>query len=197
MIAQGAEAIIEKKNALLIRKTRLQKLYRHPTIDAKLTKQRTRAEAKILTTLERKNVSAPKLHAVNEQERFLDMEFIRGEKFRDVLTKQNALFYAKQLGEIIALMHNANIIHNDLTTSNMIVRAHKIVLIDFGLSLISKRTEDKAVDLHLLSQALTSFHHDVASHFFATVLESYKKVATDTSVLSRLHDVQARGRNKH
>lgn len=197
MKLSGAEAVVEKVTALRVRKTRLQKLYRHPVIDNKLTKQRTRAEAKILTTLERHKINAPKLHSVNEQERYLEMEFIKGEKLRDVLTKKNALFFAKQLGEILALMHNANIIHNDLTTSNIMVRLHKVVLIDFGLSVVSLRTEDKAVDLHLLHQALESYHHTISDDFFKVVLKEYKTKATDTAVLSRLIDVEKRGKNKH
>ncbi len=70
----------------------------------------------------------------------------------------NSIF--KEIGNLIGKMHNQNIIHGDLTTSNMIVNSNekKIYFIDFGLSFFSEKIEDKAVDLHLLKRALESKH---------------------------------------
>lgn len=79
------------------------------------------------------------------------------------------------IGESIGAMHSIDVIHGDLTTSNMLLRrandanasadASKkptslpsIVLIDFGLSYVSTLTEDKAVDLYVLERALASTH---------------------------------------
>lgn len=56
-------------------------------------------------------------------------------------------------------MHKTDIIHGDLTTSNMLLRSSlDIVLIDFGLSYISTLIEDKAVDLYVLERAIGSTH---------------------------------------
>lgn len=68
------------------------------------------------------------------------------------------------IGRAIGLMHNADVIHGDLTTSNMLLRAASpgaspsVVLIDFGLSYVSTLVEDKAVDLYVLERALSSTH---------------------------------------
>ena len=45
------------------------------------------------------------------------------------------------------------------TPTNDMIYDKKIYLIDFGLSLYSNKPEDKAVDLHLLKQALESKHY--------------------------------------
>ena len=58
-------------------------------------------------------------------------------------------------------MHAIDVIHGDLTTSNMLLRSTSppsIVLIDFGLSYVSSLVEDKAVDLYVLERALASTH---------------------------------------
>lgn len=65
------------------------------------------------------------------------------------------------IGRSIASMHAIDVIHGDLTTSNMLLRSTtppSIVLIDFGLSYVSSLVEDKAVDLYVLERALASTH---------------------------------------
>ena len=89
------------------------------------------------------------------------MPFINGKKLSEhldefPLTKQKQI--CKQIGKSIAKLHKNNIIHGDLTTSNMILKDNKTYFIDFGLGFISQRYEDKAVDLHLLKQALEAKH---------------------------------------
>jgi Kae1-associated kinase Bud32 len=69
---------------------------------------------------------------------------------------------AANMGEAIAQLHNHNIVHGDLTTSNMLVTPKgdetDIVMIDFGLSFSSVSIEDKAVDLYVLERCFTSSH---------------------------------------
>jgi TP53 regulating kinase-like protein len=69
----------------------------------------------------------------------------------------------------------------------------KIYFIDFGLSFVSKKLEDKAVDLHLFRQALESRHHRIWEKCFS----EFSKAYGDKAVLKRLEIVEARGRNKH
>jgi TP53 regulating kinase-like protein len=66
----------------------------------------------------------------------------------------------KDLAQEIAKMHDAEIVHGDLTTSNVIVRDNdnQVFLIDFGLGLLKPTLEDKAVDLYVLARAFTSTH---------------------------------------
>lgn len=61
-----------------------------------------------------------------------------------------------KIGAQLAQMHCADVIHGDLTTSNMMLRtggALELVVIDFGLASVSSFWEDKAVDLYVLERA--------------------------------------------
>lgn len=92
----------------------------------------------------------------------------------------------------IGLLHSGDCIHGDLTTSNMMLRQSKISLvdkpivvedfivdlgtlymIDFGLSSVSSKIEDKAVDLYVLKRAFISTHPG-SEPLFEKIIESYK-----------------------
>jgi TP53 regulating kinase-like protein len=191
IIAQGAEATIEKKGKMII-KHRVPKSYRLSVLDEKLRRGRTRSEAKIFAKLNQAGFPAPKVEASDDASMDIHMEYIDGPKVRDALAQENASEYAKQIGTLLCQLHEMDIVHADLTTSNMIVRDGKVHFIDFGLSYISKRTEDKAVDLHLLRRALDSYHHEIAEKMFADVCIAY----SDGAVLDRLKVIDKRGRYK-
>lgn len=61
-------------------------------------------------------------------------------------------------------MHDIDVVHGDLTTSNIMVRGDEIngysevILIDFGLGQMQSVIEDKAVDLYVLERAFISTH---------------------------------------
>jgi len=198
ILGEGAEAIVEKINSNVVKKTRTQKKYRLPQLDIHLRKIRTRSEAKILQNLQKNNVLAPILKNSDDKKMIVEMEFIEGDKLRDVFGAKNLKQISMQLGITLANMHNLDIIHSDLTTSNIIFnnKTKKIFLIDFGLAYFSNRTEDKAVDLHLLKQALDSYHYKIADSAFNTIISAYMKGVKDKEVVARLTVVERRGRNK-
>lgn len=76
------------------------------------------------------------------------------------LEREECLGLARLIGESIARMHEADVVHGDLTTSNMLIRCTdgRIVLIDFGLGSMKPTAEDKAVDLYVLERAFASTH---------------------------------------
>ncbi len=192
LIGHGAEAQIFKIDGRVVKK-RPVKGYRHPIIDEKLRKLRTRKEAKILETLKKIDVPAPELISISDEEMQIDMSFLEGPKLRDVMDVK----YAKEIGQRVGKLHKHDIIHADLTTSNMILKENKIHLIDFGLSFVSKKVEDKAVDLHLLSRALESKHHEIYHDCIKEVIRGYKEANPEADkVLERLEIVKKRGRNK-
>ena len=194
LIAQGAEAKIYRTDNKII-KDRIKKDYRIKEIDERLRKQRTKREAKIFEKLSRLNFPAPKLIKTNNEQK-LEIEFIKGPKIRDILEKSDYKKLSEEIGKKIAILHNNTIIHGDLTTSNMILNK-EIYFIDFGLSFFSHKIEDKAVDLHLLKQALESKHYKIWEQAFESALEGYKREAKDSSeVLKRLEKVEKRGRYK-
>ncbi|HLP80149.1 MAG TPA: KEOPS complex kinase/ATPase Bud32 [Acidobacteriota bacterium] len=197
VISSGAEATILRVDGKTVRKIRTEKKYRHAIIDAKLRKSRTRSEAKILQTLSAAQIAVPKFINVDESTASIDMEFVEGKKVRDALNKKNLAKISQKIGSTLAKIHNAGIIHADPTTSNMIVHDNNFIFVDFGLSYFSTRTEDKAVDLHLLHSALTSYHIEIANSAFKKVCSEYKKVSADKEVLQRLEIVEKRGKNKH
>lgn len=186
IISQGAEALIYSNENII--KKRISKGYRHPEIDIELRKTRTSREAKILQKI---NISAPKLILVDKQEMTIEMEKIEGKKLSLHLEELDYKHICKKMGEMVAKMHSQNIIHGDLTTSNMIY-SNELYFIDFGLAFTSTKTENKAVDLHLLKQALMSRHSSIYEECFEEVKKGYCK----RDVLKRLEQVQARGRNK-
>jgi len=194
ILAQGAESkLYLDKNTVI--KDRFPKKYRIKRLDEKLRKFRTKREAKILGELKKINFPVPKLK-FNDEKRLLKIEYIKGKLIKNILEESNYIKLSKEIGEKVAILHNNNIIHGDLTTSNMILNK-EIYFIDFGLSFISNRTEDKAVDLHLLRQALESKHYKIWEKCFKAILKNYKRHAKNSDeTLNRLNIVESRGRYK-
>ena len=188
-IAEGAEAkVYLDKNKII--KDRVKKAYRLPIIDENLRKLRTRSEAKLIREAERAGVNVPAVLETNDKTFKLEIEFLDGEKVRDVLDENWKL--GEKIGEQIYKLHSRKIVHGDLTTSNMILKNNKIYLIDFGLGMITDRAEDMAVDLHLFKECLISRHNSVWQKVWRGFLTSYK----NEKVLKHLKKVEARGRYK-
>lgn len=194
ILAQGAEAIIRKEKDV-VRKERPVKGYRLHEIDEKLRKTRTRREANILKKLNDNNVAVPELISVDDKDMVIDMSFVEGGKLRDVL--ESNLILAKEVGRLVGQLHSLNIIHADLTTSNLLVKNSRVFLVDFGLSFVSTKVEDKAVDLHVLRHAMESTHHKAYEQIMKLVREGYKSTYPQAQeVFDRLEKVELRGRNK-
>jgi TP53 regulating kinase-like protein len=133
----------------------------------------------------------------------IEMEFIEGPVLRDaldLLSKKDRAVVCQHIGEMIARLHNANIIHGDLTTSNMILKEEKadaLYFIDFGLGHISLKVEDKAVDLHLLKQALVSKHNKIWKECYDEIMHAYSKTLGKDAfekVKERIGKIEKRGR---
>ncbi len=192
LIAQGAEAKLFLEDDKIL-KERFAKTYRIKEIDGKLRGFRTRREAKVLQKLEMINFPAPKLIKSDDKESIL-IEKIDGKLIKDILEKADYKKLCKEIGKKIATLHNNLIIHGDLTTSNMIYNK-ETYFIDFGLSFFSEKAEDRAVDLHLLKEALESKHYKIWEGGFKSVLEAYNKEANKSGeTLKRLEAVEKRGR---
>ncbi len=201
ILQQGAEAkIILSNNNDFVIKDRIRKSYRIKQLDDKIRKQRTKAEAKLLEKA-CKIINAPKPFFTPDFYQ-IKMPFVNGKKLSEALDsfsleKQKEI--CKKIGENIAKLHKEDIIHGDLTTSNIIFieDSREIFFIDFGLGYISKKIEDKAVDLHLLKQALEARHFKNWEILFEQVLNGYKFYEEAEKVLERLKAVEKRGRYKN
>ena len=172
ILAQGAEAIIIKTDKI-IKKIRVEKSYRHPLLDQKLRKLRTRSESKIMQKLAGV-ISVPNIKKVDEQKKEIDMEYIEGKKLSQTLEKLEYKKISKKIAIIITQLHAQNIIHGDLTTANMLYKKNNdtLYLIDFGLAFHSAKIEDKAVDLHLLKHALEAKHPTIADTCMKIILQN-------------------------
>lgn len=195
IIGRGAEAILTRDGKNLIKK-RIPKTYRLPALDERLRKSRTKKEAKLLEKAS-KIIPVPKIISVNEKTKEIKMEFLNGKKLSDNLDNlKNATAVCKKIGQNIAKLHDADIIHGDLTTSNMILIKDKIYFLDFGLGFESNKIEDKAVDLHLIKQALEAKHFKHFQKFFNAILDGYRLSKNASATLKRLEAVEKRGRYK-
>lgn len=197
LIAQGAEAKIFLNEDKII-KERVSKSYRIPELDKKIIKQRTKAETKLLLKVS-EIVNAPKPSESKELNKIV-MPFIEGKKLSENLDNFSLAEQKKicrKIGEAVAKIHNENIIHGDLTTSNMILKDNKVFFIDFGLGYISQKVEDKAVDLHLLKQALEAKHFKHWEILFKEFCKGYEKNTEYKKILERLIAVERRGRYRH
>ena len=197
IIARGAEAVITKTGTI-ITKTRIEKSYRYPELDQKIRKLRTRGEAKILERIS-KIIPSPDLISSDEKKSIIKMKYIEGKKLSENLDKiKDYQKVCEKIGNNLAKIHDANIIHGDLTTSNMILgKDGKVYFIDYGLSFNSPRIEDRAVDLHLIKQALEAKHPTIYEKAFRSVIKGYTRQSkTAKQTIAQLDNVEKRGRYK-
>jgi len=206
VLGAGAEATVylndsSNDKSKTVDKERSKKNYRHEDIDSTLRKTRTRKESKILRDLAQSGF-VPKL--IEQKDNNIVMEYIDGIQLKKLLDKKPEL--ATLIGKNLTIMHDKNIVHGDLTTSNMILvskdgtksqtsKSQKLFFIDFGLSFTSTKIEDKAVDIHLFKQALESKHFRVYDKAYKEFLKGYNP-KEKKEILERLETVEQRGRYK-
>lgn len=216
LIKQGAEARIYVQQYLgkpTIIKERFVKKYRHPSLDEYLTKERIKAECRAILKSRSVGVKTPTIYLADLRRRSIYMEY-----FENSVTVKDFIIgghddsleaLAESIGTQIAKMHSCNIVHGDLTTSNMLLvnnngsgdfatncfAALELVFIDFGLAQQEASPEDKGVDLYVLERALISAHEG-AEVIFRNILEAYQKCSANEDVLRKYKEVKARGRKR-
>lgn len=114
-------------------KERFEKKYRVKELDTKITKERITNESRNIARAFKCGINTPHLLFVDLLDRKIYMQFIdNSAQLKEVLriAYLNDIFNHKamiekiytQLGENLAKLHNSNIIHGDLTTSNMLLK---------------------------------------------------------------------------
>lgn len=220
---QGAEAKLSVgefggKKCLI--KERFVKNYRHPDLDAHLTKERMRAESKAVSRCQTAGVNAPHILHMDLNERKIYMEYFEKSitakvyinevipKLTDTSERDKRINQlAEEIGIGVGKLHANNIIHGDLTTSNILLdpldadddsfSQYKLIMIDFGLSSYNQNSEQKGVDLYVLERALLSTHSGIPN-LFNTILDAYKitNTANPTETIAKFEEVRARGRKR-
>lgn len=149
LITQGAEGLLYRTTYLTpsvpcALKWRPPKPYRHPVLDARLTRQRILAEARILAKCRREAVPVPAVYCVDEAAGWLMMEWVDGcpvrvgvnawlgDKTAEEVNRAadgeegrgNAELVSlmRRVGAAVGRLHAAGLVHGDLTTSNMMLR---------------------------------------------------------------------------
>ena len=199
LLKRGAEAELRRTTYLgraAVEKSRVPKGYRLPAIDDELRRARIRTEAKLIGEARAGGVSVPILYDIDLVENRLVMEFIDGPTAKAVLDKggRAAVEVCGKIGEAVARLHGADLVHGDLTTSNMILRGGRLVLIDFSLGEKTSSVESKGVDLRLLKEALTGAHAR-GPDYIAAVMRSYRRhYRRAAEVLAKAKEIEERGR---
>lgn len=201
IIYRGAEAEIclscylEEK---VVQKRRIPKSYRIKEIDSFLISFRTKEEAKLISEARSYGVSVPIIYDVDLEKGVITMQYLEGKRIKDILndldeTERKRI--CNMMGKSIAKLHNNDIIHGDITTSNMILLDDRIHFIDFGLGGKNGEIETKGVDLHVLMEAFESTHSQHPD-CFDYVLEGYKKEFNGNAgtVIKKIEDIVKRGR---
>ncbi len=203
ILSRGAEATIERTRMLgrnVIKKIRVPKGYRHPSLDEKLRKERLSHEAKMLHEVKFIGVRTPFVYALDKKEMSIYMEYIDAPRLKHVLLSHKKAgareALCEELGRQIALLHAHHIVHGDLTTSNVLVEKMKtkkpeLVFIDFGLAQISSKLEDKAVDLVNLKKTFSATHSDFAVGW-DLILKGYLENSGKKEVIQQMHAVESR-----
>jgi Kae1-associated kinase Bud32 len=196
----GAEAKLDSSvwmNRSVVLKQRVVKGYRHPTLDKSLQIFRLKNEVRLMLEARRAGISVPIIYSVDIADSRIVMEEIPGMRVKDALESMplnKAEEICRKIGETAAKMHANDIVHGDLTTSNMLLDGDRIVVIDFSLGSKSSELEDKGVDMHLLEEAFHSAHYR-RSGLYEAVKDSYVKAYHDgADVLKKVKEIEKRGR---
>lgn len=197
IIKRGAEAILYKENGKLV-KERIKKNYRLEEIDSVLRKGRTKKEAKLLSKAKRIGVSTPNVISVDEEGNKIIMDFIEGIRLKEFFNEaceSDIKRIAEEVGKGVGKLHENNIIHGDLTTSNMILKDDEVFFIDFGLGESSPRIESHGTDLSVLREAFQSTHFNYLNVLWESFIKGYKQTNSNfNKVLDALDSIEKRGR---
>lgn len=199
----GAEAILSKSewlNYKAIKKIRIPKKYRIAPLDIELRKSRTTTESKLLVAAKKNGVLTPYIFEIDIVNTTIVMEDIEGRLVKSILDSKVELQIkcniVKEIGKQVGKLHNSDIIHGDLTTSNILEHGTQLVFIDFGLGKFSSAIEDKAVDILLIKKCFISTHTEYNRELFLAFQEGYKETVSNfKTIFKRAVKVEARGRH--
>ena len=199
LVKKGAEADlyqIKWQNSNAILKIRKIKTYRNSSLDLKIRKQRTIKESQMLSLVKSFGVSAPLVYFVNLDKTLIVMQEISGKPVHD-LSELKIIELSKDIGKLVGTLHKNGVMHGDLTTSNFILYKNTVFIIDFGLSQISIKPEDHAVDLRLIKEILNSAHAKIMISSWKNFLNGYKSIVGHVyfaKITKLVSEIESRGR---
>ncbi|HIP35020.1 MAG TPA: bifunctional N(6)-L-threonylcarbamoyladenine synthase/serine/threonine protein kinase [Methanothermococcus okinawensis] len=123
LIGKGAEANIRRIYYLgweCVVKERVKKKYRLEELDTTIRLRRTVREGRFLYLIKDYGILSPYIFDIDKKNYTLTMSYIPGNLAKDEIERGN-LDCCYNIGVIVGKLHERDIIHNDLTTSNFIV----------------------------------------------------------------------------
>ena len=138
------------------------------------------------------------IYSVDPEGARIVMEYVEGEKVKDVVDKiggRERVRLFKEIGRKAGLLHGAGIAHGDLTTSNIISSGGRVVFIDFGLAEMSDEVESRGVDLNLMYRMFMSTHYEHTEELFTAFKAGYRETLGEAQeALDRMDEISKRGR---
>ncbi len=183
----------------IVIKQRIPKKYRHPHLDKTIRNARLIREVKVLVQAKQNGLNVPFVFFIDKEETSVVIQKIDGTLLKEIIETPHGIDFLSDLGRQVALLHNLNIVHGDLTTSNVVIenRTEKTFLIDFGLALFSSHIEEKAVDINVLLRTLQSTHPTVWAPAWDNFIGQYLEIARDGHrILKRMRKIDERVRYK-
>jgi TP53 regulating kinase and related kinases len=204
LLKKGAEAslfLADWHQRKTIIKIRIPKKYRAKELDMQIRSYRTVHEPQLMHEAKAAGVPTPLIYMVNVPQSTITMEYIEGQQVKQILnqaSKAQRQSICVTIGESIAKLHSHDLIHGDLTTSNMILSPQgKLYFVDFGLGEKNSELEAQGVDLHLMKRALQSTHFLFWEECFQNVMCGYTSVlgvARCEKVYEKIREIERRGR---
>ena len=199
LIKKGAEADLYQtnwQNSNAILKIRKIKTYRNSLLDSKIRKQRTIKESQMLSLVKSFGIPTPLVYFVNLDKTSIIMQEIPGKPVHD-LSESKIIKLSEDIGKLVGTLHKNGVMHGDLTTSNFILFQNTLFVIDFGLSQISIKPEDHAVDLRLIKEILNSAHAKIMLSSWKNFLSGYKSIVGHSyyvKITKLVSEIESRGR---
>ena len=232
--AEATVAVVESRQASgedtelfappLVRKRRVPKRYRHPELDRAIRRDRTVSEARLTSEARRAGVPTPLVHDVDVPNATLTLQHVGNRDLAADLggskeggtdsesagsrDEREPVRWARVVGEQLAKLHSAGMVHGDPTTRNVRVGSGEVeglagsdrvvqegpdvFLIDFGLGYHTGHVEDHAMDLHVFEGSVAATATDPEPLIDA--VEAGYREHGELAVLDRLRDVRGRGR---
>ncbi len=180
-------------NTLLIKKY-FAKQYMPKQLDKKLRSSRALSEARALLKANKLGIKCPLLIYKLGSE--LGLEFIKGKSLNNIFSTFTS--YKKQRffsisAQYLTKLHNADIIHGDFTLANFLFSNKDFYLIDFGLSKISSKIEDKAMDLITFFKSISIHQKRRVNRLPNSFLLNYKPKSKE-KIIKRFFEILSRVR---
>ena len=221
-IRTGAEARVFRGRYLgmdVVVKERYPRSYRARELDDELRKHRLRAEARLLVEARGLGVNTPRVFDLDLTGCILILQYLPFPSLKEVLgtdgipippppgsppgsgpdspcmDSHDRALLIREAGRLTGVLHAHDIIHGDLTTSNILVERGGLWFIDFGLAEKTGEVENKGVDLHVFTEAFESTHSALL-HLLDEFLAGYREgnPVRGNEVIARAGEIAKRGR---